>query len=69
MTKSQLMQTLADANEMSKKDVMALWDTLTELVYKEVMGTGEITLPGLGKPGHTCRPHDLPGPEWYLRMR
>lgn len=49
MTKSQLMQALADANEMSKKDVMAFWESLTELAYKEVMGTGEITLPGIGK--------------------
>ena len=49
MTKSQLMQALADANDMSKKDIMALWDSLTELVFKEVRGTGEITLPGLGK--------------------
>lgn len=49
MTKSQLMQALADANDMSKKDIMTLWDSLTELVYKEVMGTGEVTLPGLGK--------------------
>ena len=49
MTKSQLMQALADATDMSKKDVMALWDSLTELVYKEVMSTGEVTLPGLGK--------------------
>lgn len=49
MTKSQLMQTLADASDMSKKDVMTLWDSLTTLVYKEVKGTGEVTLPGLGK--------------------
>lgn len=49
LTKSQLMQALADATDMSKKDVMSLWDALTELAYKEVQGTGEITLPGLGK--------------------
>ena len=34
---------------MSKKDVMAFWESLTELAYREVRGTGEITLPGLGK--------------------
>lgn len=49
MTKSQLMQALADKTDMSKKDVMALWDVLTELAYSEVKGTGELTLPGLGK--------------------
>ncbi len=49
MTKSQLMQELAEKTEMSKKDVMAFWDTLTEVAYREVKGAGEITLPGLGK--------------------
>lgn len=49
MTKSQLMQELAEKTEMSKKDVVAFWDTLTEVAYREVMGAGEITLPGLGK--------------------
>lgn len=49
MTKSQFMQALADATEMSKKDVVRLWDALTELAYKEVAGTGELTLPGIGK--------------------
>lgn len=49
MTKSQLMQALADKTDMSKKDVMALWDALTELAYKEVKSAGELTLPGLGK--------------------
>jgi len=49
MTKSQLMQELAEKTEMSKKDVMMFWEALTELAYREVKGTGEITLPGLGK--------------------
>jgi DNA-binding protein HU-beta len=49
MTKSQLMQALADKTEMSKKDVVTLWDALTELAYQEVRGPGELTLPGLGK--------------------
>jgi len=49
MTKSQLMQALSDKTELSKKDVVALWDALTELAYQEVRGTGELTLPGLGK--------------------
>ena len=50
MTKSQLMQTLAEKSNMSKKDIMALWDILTALAYSEVKGSsGEMTLPGLGK--------------------
>jgi DNA-binding protein HU-beta len=49
MTKSQLMQTLAEKSNMSKKDVMALWDILTALAYSEVKGNGEMVLPGLGK--------------------
>lgn len=49
MTKSQLMQTLAEKTNMSKKDVMTLWDVLTNLAYSEVKSSGEMTLPGLGK--------------------
>jgi DNA-binding protein HU-beta len=49
MTKSQLMQTLAEKTNMSKKDVMSMWDILTELAYSEVKSSGEMTLPGLGK--------------------
>ncbi len=49
MTKSQLMQTLAEKTNMSKKDVMAMWDILTALAYSEVKTSGEMTLPGLGK--------------------
>lgn len=49
MTKSQLMQTLAEKTNMSKKDVMAMWDILTALAYTEVKTSGEMVLPGLGK--------------------
>lgn len=49
MTKSQLMQTLAEKTNMSKKDVMGMWDILTALAYSEVKSSGEMTLPGLGK--------------------
>lgn len=49
MTKSQLMQTLAEKSNMSKKDIMSLWDMLTTLAYSEVKSSGEMTLPGLGK--------------------
>ena len=49
MTKSQLMNELAEKSGMSKKDVTDFWEVLTELAYREVRGTGEITLPGIGK--------------------
>jgi len=49
MTKSQLLQSLADASGLSKKDVTALLEALTNMAYKEVKSSGEFTLPGLGK--------------------
>ncbi len=49
MTKSQLMQELAAKTGMSKKDVMAFLDVLTEMAYKQVKSSGEFVLPGLGK--------------------
>ena len=49
MTKSQLMNELAEKSGMSKKDVQAFWETLTDIAFREVKSTGEITLPGLGK--------------------
>lgn len=49
MTKSQLMQSLAEKTNMSKKDIMSMWDILTTLAYAEVKNNGEMTLPGLGK--------------------
>ncbi len=49
MTKSQLMQALAEKNDMSKKDVIAFMDNLVALAYQEVRENGEFVLPGLGK--------------------
>ena len=49
MTKSALMQVLADKNEMSKKDVMSFMDNLAALAYGEVKTNGEFVLPGIGK--------------------
>ena len=49
MTKSQVLNTLADKTGLSKKDVTALVDAMTELAYKEVKSNGEFTVPGLGK--------------------
>ena len=49
MTKSQTLNVLAESSELSKKDVTAVLDALTELAYKEVKSKGEFTVPGIGK--------------------
>ncbi len=49
MTKSQLLTALAEATELSKKDVGNFFDELTTLAYKEVKKNGEFVLPGFGK--------------------
>ncbi len=49
LTKSQLMQALAEKNDMSKKDVVSFMDNLAELAYSEVKSNGEFVLPGFGK--------------------
>lgn len=49
MTKSQLLTTLAETTEMSKKDVGVLLDELAALAYREVKSNGEFVVPGFGK--------------------
>lgn len=49
MTKSQLLTTLAETTELSKKDVASFLDELAALAYKEVKKEGEFVLPGFGK--------------------
>lgn len=49
LTKSQLMDKLATASGMSKKDVVNFMDILTQTAYSEVKTNGEFTLPGIGK--------------------
>ncbi len=49
MTKSQLLDALAEKTGLSKKDVGGFFDELTALAYKEVKGEGEFVLPGFGK--------------------
>ena len=49
LTKSQLMQTMATATSMSKKDVGMFMEKMTELAYKEVKSNGEFVIPGIGK--------------------
>jgi DNA-binding protein HU-beta len=49
MTKSQLLNALADATNLPKKDVTAFLDAMADLAYKQVKSSGEFTLPGFGK--------------------
>jgi len=49
MTKGQLYNAVAEATGMSKKEVTTFFDSLTNLAYKEVKGSGEFILPGIGK--------------------
>jgi DNA-binding protein HU-beta len=47
LTKSQVISTLADKTELTKKQVKALLDEVVALAYKEAKNA--FTLPGLGK--------------------
>jgi len=49
LTKTQTLAAIADKTGMSKKDVGDFMDKLVELAYSQVKGSGEFTLPGLGK--------------------
>ncbi len=49
MTKTQMIASLAEATEMSKKDVAAFLEAVSDIVYKEVKKTGECIVPGFGK--------------------
>lgn len=49
ITKSQMIANLAEVTGMSKKDVSAFFDAISEMVYKEVKKNGECIVPGFGK--------------------
>lgn len=49
MTKTQMIASLAEATNMSKKEVAGFFDAVTELAYKEVKKNGECIVPGFGK--------------------
>ncbi|MCP4713552.1 MAG: HU family DNA-binding protein [Deltaproteobacteria bacterium] len=49
LTKSQLMTLLSEKLDMTKKDVGAFIDTLTEIGCTEAKKVGSFTLPGFGK--------------------
>ncbi len=49
MTKSQLIEKIAAANELSKKEVKGVLEALTSLGYKELKKNGVFLLPGFAK--------------------
>lgn len=49
MTKSQLLNALAEKTGLSKKDVDSFLENLANLAYSEVKNVGEFVLPGFGK--------------------
>lgn len=55
MTKSQIMSHFAQKFEMSKKNVVELFDELTSLATTETKKAGSFTLPGMGKFSKTNR--------------
>lgn len=49
MTKTQMVASLAEATNLSKKEVANFLETITGIVYKEVKKNGECIVPGFGK--------------------
>ncbi len=49
MSKSQMLQALAEKTAMPKKQVVTILEALTEMAYKETKVSGEFVIPGIGK--------------------
>lgn len=49
MSKSQIIASLSEKTELSKKDVANLLDVMTTMAYSEVKNSGEFVIPGIGK--------------------
>lgn len=49
MTKSQILQALAEKTGHTKKDAAAMVDALVSMAYSEVKKSGEFAIAGLGK--------------------
>ena len=56
MTKTQLVAAIADAMGADKKSATAALDAITEVVTREVVSGGAVTLPGLAKISCRTRP-------------
>ena len=49
MTKTQLIEALAEASGVSKNDVKSVVESLASVGYKELNESGEFTVPGFAK--------------------
>lgn len=49
LTKTQLLTTLGEKTETTKKAAAQFLDVLTQLAYTEAKKNGEFTIPGVGK--------------------
>ena len=49
MTKSQLIQKIAELRELAKKDVNSMMEALAEVGYKELKKNGVFVVPGFAK--------------------
>ncbi|MGV1014902.1 MAG: HU family DNA-binding protein [Methyloceanibacter sp.] len=49
ISKSELIQKIADESSLAKKDVKAVLEKLTELGHKELKKAGEFLVPGFAK--------------------
>jgi DNA-binding protein HU-beta len=49
MSKSQLIEMISEKNELAKKDVKAVMETLMEIGHKELKKNGVFLLPGFAK--------------------
>lgn len=49
MTKSQLINKIAEGQELARKDVRAMMDALTEVGHKELKKSGVFVVPGFAK--------------------
>lgn len=49
MTKSELLNRLAEKAELSRKQIGGILDELANVAYGQVKSAGEFTLPGFGK--------------------
>jgi nucleoid DNA-binding protein len=49
MTKSQLIQKIADEHSLARKDVKGVFESLSAVGYKELKKTGAFVVPGFAK--------------------
>ncbi|HWV52788.1 HU family DNA-binding protein [Pseudorhodoplanes sp.] len=49
MSKTQLIEAIAEASQVAKNDVKSVLEHLTEVGYKELREAGEFTIPGFAK--------------------